>query len=133
LWIANHYVTNIAGTNYSPIAVAAVLTLSVFGILTAVVFVSRKDFSFLGPILGIAGALMMGAIVLSFFGLLNLGTGFCIFGVAVFSGFVLYDTSNILHHYRTEQYVAASLALFASVGLLFWYVLRVVISLSDRR
>ncbi len=33
------------------------------------------------------------------------------------SGYILYDTSNVLHHYRTEQYVAASLALFASVGI----------------
>jgi FtsH-binding integral membrane protein len=29
-----------------------------------------------------------------------------------------------LHHYRTDQYVAAALALFASVALLFWYVLQ---------
>ena len=46
---------------------------------------------------------------------------------------ILYDTSNVLHHYRVEQHVAASLALFASVGLLFWYILQIVISLSDRR
>jgi FtsH-binding integral membrane protein len=39
----------------------------------------------------------------------------------------------VLHHYRVEQHVAASLALFASVGLLFWYILQIVISLSDRR
>ncbi len=133
LWIANHYAIPVGGHSYNTIAVAGVLTLAVFGVLTATVFVSRKDFSFLAPILGIAGMLMMGAIALSFFGLLNLGTGFCILGVAFASGAILYDTSNILHHYRTEQYVAASLALFASVGLLFWYILQIVISLSDRR
>jgi FtsH-binding integral membrane protein len=49
------------------------------------------------------------------------------------SGAILYDTSNVLHKYRTEQYVAAALALFASVGILFWYILQIVISLSDRR
>jgi FtsH-binding integral membrane protein len=37
-----------------------------------------------------------------------------------------------LHHYRTDQYVAASLALFASVALLFWYILRIMISLNSR-
>jgi FtsH-binding integral membrane protein len=41
----------------------------------------------------------------------------------------LYDTSNVLHRYRTEQYVAASLALFASVALLFWYILRLMMSM----
>jgi FtsH-binding integral membrane protein len=43
----------------------------------------------------------------------------------------LYDTSNVLHHYRIGQHVAASLALFASVALLFWYIVRLF--LSNRR
>jgi uncharacterized protein len=132
LWIANQFATNIGGRDFSPIAVAAVLTLAVFGLLTAIVFFTRKDFSFLGPILGIAGLLIFGAILLSVFGLFNLGTGFCMLLVVFASGAILYDTSNVLHHYRTEQYVAASLALFASVGLLFWYILQIVISFSGR-
>jgi FtsH-binding integral membrane protein len=132
LWIANHFSTNIGGTDFSPIAVAAVATLAVFGVLTAIVFLTRKDFSFLGPILGISGLLIFGAILLGAFGLLNLGTGFCMLLVVFASGAILYDTSRILHHYRTDQYVAAALALFASVGLLFWYILQIVISLSGR-
>ena len=71
-------------------------------------------------------------IALSAFGLLNLGTGFMMLMVLFAAGAILYDTSNVLHHYRTEQYVAASLALFASVGILFWYILQIVISLSGR-
>jgi len=47
------------------------------------------------------------------------------------SAAILYDTSQVLHHYRTNQHVAASLSLFASVALLFWYVLRIVMSLSS--
>ncbi len=134
LWIANHYATNIGGgLVVSPIAVAAVATLAIFGLLTAIVFLTKKDFSFLGPILGIASILIFGAIILGMFGLLNLGTGFAILLAVFASGAILYDTSNVLHHYRTEQYVAASLALFASVGILFWYILQIVISLSNRR
>jgi FtsH-binding integral membrane protein len=132
LWIANHFSTNIGGRDFSPIAVAAIATLAVFGVLTGIVFLSRKDFSFLGPILGISSLLIFGAIILGAFGLLNLGTGFCILLVVFASGAILYDTSNVLHHYRTDQYVAAALALFASVGLLFWYILQIVISLSGR-
>jgi FtsH-binding integral membrane protein len=132
LWIANHYSTEIGGTLYSPIVVAAIATLAVFGVLTAIVFVSRKDFSFLGPILGIAGLLALGAILLGAFGLLNLGTGFGMLMVVFAAGAILYDTSNVLHHYRVEQHVAASLALFASVGLLFWYILQIVMSFSSR-
>jgi FtsH-binding integral membrane protein len=132
LWIANHFTLSIGGTGYSSIAVAAVATLAVFGVLTATVFLTRKDFSFLGPILGISGLLIFGAILLGAFGLLNLGTGFCMLLVVFAAGAILYDTSNVLHHYRTDQHVAASLALFASVGLLFWYILQIVISLSGR-
>lgn len=133
LWIANLYTTQIGGANYSPIAVAGVVTMAVFGVLSATVFLTKKDFSFLAPILAIGGLLMFGAIILGFFGLLNLGTGFCILGVVFAAGAILYDTSNVLHHYRTDQYVAAALRLFASVGLLFWYVLQIVMSLSSRR
>lgn len=132
LWIANQYSTKIGGTAVNPILVAAVATLAVFGVLTAIVFLTRKDFSFLGPILGIGGMVIFGVILLGAFGMFNLGTGFCMLMVVFAAGAILYDTSNILHHYRTEQHVAASLALFASVGLLFWYILQIVISLSGR-
>lgn len=133
LWIANHYAMPIAGGHYSTILVAAVATLAIFAVLTATVFLTGKDFSFLGPILGISFFVLMALIVLSMFSLLNLGTLFCVAVVVFASGAILYDTSNVLHRYRTEQYVAASLALFASVGLLFWYVLQIVMSMSDRR
>jgi FtsH-binding integral membrane protein len=119
--------------NFNPITVAAIATLAIFGVLTAIVFVSKKDFSFLGPILGISSFVILGIIVLGAFGLLNLGTFFCVALVVFASGAILYDTSNVLHKYRTEQYVAAALALFASVGILFWYILQIVISLSSRR
>jgi FtsH-binding integral membrane protein len=53
--------------------------------------------------------------------------------VAFASAAILYDTSKIMRHYSTQHYVAASLELFASVALLFWYVLQVMMSLSSRR
>lgn len=133
LWIANQFTTEFGGTEFSPITVAAVATLAIFGVLTATVFLTRKDFSFLGPILGIASMVLMGVVALAMFGWLNLGTGAFLVFVAFAGAAILYDTSNVLHHYRTDQYVAASLRLFASLGLLFWYVLQIVISFSSRR
>ena len=41
---------------------------------------------------------------------------------------ILYDTSNILHHYPQDKYVAASLQLFASIALMFWYGLQFFMS-----
>ena len=55
----------------------------------------------------------------------SLGNLFAFLMVAFAGGAILYDTSNILHKYRTDQHVAASLSLFASVALLFWYILRI--------
>jgi len=45
---------------------------------------------------------------------------------------ILYQTSNVIHHYHTSQYVAAALGLFSSLATLFWYVLRLLMSLTSR-
>ncbi len=134
LWIANQYVTPIGGYEFGPIAVAGVLTFFVFAGLTAGVFLTKADFSFLAPALAIGAMLAFGCIIASFIfpGILS-GLWFPIAMVVLASGYVLYDTSNVLHHYRTTQHVAASLALFASVALLFWYILQIVLAASSRR
>lgn len=110
---------------------AGLMTLMMFGGLTAAVFVTKKDFSFLGPILCVAGFLALGLIVASIIFGFSLGLAFAFAMVAVASAAILYDTSNVLHHYRTDQHVAASLALFASVALLFYYILWIVMSERD--
>jgi FtsH-binding integral membrane protein len=107
------------------IAKAGIITGGLFAGLTAVVFLSRKDFSFLGPILTIGFFLALGFIAASLIFGFSLGNLFSFLMVAFAGGAILYDTSNILHKYRTDQHVAASLSLFASVALLFWYVLRI--------
>lgn len=116
----------------SVIPTAAILTLLMFAGLTAVVFVTKKDFSFLGSILAIGGFVALGVIVCSALFGFTLGLFFSIIMVIFASAAILYDTSNVLHRFATHQYVAASLELFASVALLFWYVLQVVMSLSRR-
>jgi FtsH-binding integral membrane protein len=124
LWVAD---------NFAPGAIesAAVITLLGFGGLTAVVFVTRRDFSFLRGILGLAMVVALLIIVGGAIFGLHLGMWFSVAMVAVACGAILYDTSNVLHHYPVEKHVAASLALFASVALLFWYVLLIVIRLQS--
>lgn len=111
---------------------AAILTGLMFAGLTAVVLISRKDFSFLGSILAIGGFVALGVILCSILFGFTLGLFFSVLMVIFASVAILYDTSKVLHHYSTTQYVAASLELFASIALLFWYVLQVVMSLSRR-
>lgn len=111
---------------------AGLLSLTMFGGLTAIALITQKDFSFLGSILTIGGFIALGLIACSVIFKFSLGLLFSVVMVVFASAAILYDTSNVLHHYSTRQHVAASLELFASVALLFWYILRVVMSLSRR-
>ena len=77
-----------------------------------------------------AGIAALGLIVCSIIFGFSLGLVFSVVMVSLACGYILYDTSNVLHHYRIGQHVAAALALFASVALLFWYVLRIVIGMN---
>ena len=127
--IAAHYGT-LQGIGVIPIA--GFLTLFIFAGLTGIVFMTGADFSFLGTGLRLAGWVLMGVIVASMIFGFNLGLIFIAAVIFMAAGYILYDTSNILHHYRVGQHVAASLALFASVALLFWYILQLVMSFSSR-
>jgi FtsH-binding integral membrane protein len=109
---------------------AVIITVMLFTSLTGIVFVTRKDFSFLRGVLIFAGIAALGLIVVSILFGFTMPTFFSYVMVAFACGYILYDTSNVMLHYRTSQHVAAALALFASVMLLFWYVLRILI---DRR
>ncbi|HEV2947741.1 MAG TPA: Bax inhibitor-1 family protein [Gemmataceae bacterium] len=110
------------------IPTAGIVTLGLFGGLTAAVFLTRGDYSHIRPILTIGSfvaiAFVIAACIFPFSNLII--TIFCFAMVALASGCIIYQTSNILHHYRTDQHVAAALALFAAVALLFWYVLQIL-------
>jgi FtsH-binding integral membrane protein len=126
LYIAVHF------SDPTVLPTAAVLTLALFGGLTVGVFLTGKDFSFLGPIIGIASFVALGVIVAGLLFGFQLGLFFSFAMVALASAAILYSTSNIIYHYRTDQYVAAALDLFASVALLFFYILRILLATQRR-
>jgi hypothetical protein len=111
---------------------AALLTLLLFTGLTYTALTTRKDFSFLGGMLKISFFVALGIIVASIVFGFNLGLIFSAFMVIVASASILYNTSNILHRYHSGQHVAAALSLFASIALLFWYILRILMGASRR-
>lgn len=110
------------------IADAGVLTGITFGGLTAVVLLSKSDFSFLQMGLRLGGMVALGLIVCSILFGLTLGTWFSVAMVVFASASILYHTDAVLRCYRPDQPVAAALSLFASVALLFWYVLRLLMA-----
>lgn len=96
--------------------------------LIATAMITRKDFSFLRSLLVWAGILAMVGIVASLLFGFELGTWFSVAMIGFAGAAVLYDTSNIMLHYPQDKYVAASMALFASIAMMFWYILRLFMS-----
>ena len=107
------------------LAKAGIVTIGLFLGITATVFLTRSDFSFLAPILAIGGFAALGFIVASAIFGFTLGNVFAFVMVAFAGTAILYETSNVLHRFNTNQHVAASLTLFASIALLFWYILSI--------
>ncbi|HIO93517.1 MAG TPA: permease [Leucothrix mucor] len=110
---------------------AAVVTIALVAGLTFTAFSTKINFSFMGRFLMIGGFIAMGTIVASILFGFSLGLWFSGAMILFAAASVLYSTSNIIHEYHTEQHVAASLSLFASVGLLFWYVLQFMMAFGD--
>jgi FtsH-binding integral membrane protein len=104
---------------------AAFTTLGIFGALTASVLLSKKDFSWMRSGLAMLGAAATMLVVLSLVFGFNLGIVFSVAMVVLAAGYILYQTSMVLAHYDPRQHVAAALALFSSVALMFWYVIRI--------
>ena len=107
---------------------AGLITVALFSGLTAVVFMTNTDFSFLRTAITVGGFVALGLIVAGAIFGFNLGLWFSVAMVVLASGAILYQTSKLKDTYATDQYVGASLLLFSSIMLLFWYVLRILMS-----
>ncbi|WP_105283803.1 Bax inhibitor-1/YccA family protein [Escherichia fergusonii] len=114
--------------NPAIIGAAGITTALLVGGLTFTAFTTKKDFSFMRSFLTMTGFIAFGAIIASIFMGFSLGVWFSAAMVLLCAGFVLYDTSNIIHHYPTDRPAGAALHLFASIATMFWYVLRIFMS-----
>ncbi|HFC93357.1 MAG TPA: permease [Leucothrix mucor] len=110
---------------------ASVITVALVAGLTFTAFSTKINFSFMGRFLMIGGFVAMGVIVAAMIFGFSLGLWFSGAMILFAAASVLYSTSNIIHEYHTDQHVAASLSLFSSVGLLFWYVLQFMMGFGD--
>lgn len=107
---------------------AVMVTLAIFGVMTAIVAYSGKDFSFIGPFLAVLGVAALLAIIGSVLFSVTLGFYFSLAMVVFAAGTVLYQTSKVVHLYGEGEHVSAATGLFSSVALLFYYVVSVFIS-----
>ena len=115
---------------YAPGAIESAAGVTLLGSvgLVATAMITRKDFSFLRGMMVWIGILAMVAIVSSILFGFELGTWFSVAMIGFAGAAVLYDTSNIMHHYPQDKHVAAAMSLFASIAMMFWYILRLFIS-----
>lgn len=112
------------------IGAAAFITLLLVGALTWTAFTSKTDFSFLGGTLKVVGLVALGTIIAGAIFGFKLGIWFSGLMVAFAGACVLYDTSKIIRDYPVDRPAGAALHLFASIALMLWYVLRILISLA---
>ncbi len=121
-----HYIFRYRADGGTTVAAAALITGVAFAGLTVVAFVTRKDLSFLRPMVMygfvVAAVLIFGAIIFGF----NLGVWFSVAMIALSGVAILYQTQTIIRKYPAQAHVAAALGLFSSVMTMFWYVLRLL-------
>jgi len=115
---------------YAPgvVGQAGFLTCVIFGSLTAYVFVTRKNFSFMGGMLfiGMIGMVLAGIGNALFFKSNMMSYWISWFVLFLSSGYVLYQTSNLIHEYRENEYCAAALGLFISFFNIFMSLLNIL-------
>jgi uncharacterized protein len=121
-----HYFFEVEGGGTTTVLAAAVITAIGFAGLSAVALVTRADLSFLRPILLWTGVCALVLIVAALLFGFELGVWFSVAMIALAGGSILYQTQTIMRRYPAEAYVGAAVQLFASVMLLFWYVLRLL-------
>ncbi len=121
-----YYVFNDPKNGSGSVAAAAVITVAGFAGLTVVAFVTRKDLSFLRPMLMWGGIAALALIVVAVLFGFQLGIWFSVAMIALAGGAILYQTQQIMARYPSHAHVGAAVQLFASVMMLFWYVLRLV-------
>lgn len=127
IWLASKTDPNLIGQ-------AAFLTLLITGGLTLFVVLSKADFSFLRNFLFAGGMAILGVGILSMFGLFGgfqIGTIISGAVVALMCGFILYETSLIMHHLPTTAHVAGAMMIFGSIAQLFRHILFLLMRFSD--
>jgi FtsH-binding integral membrane protein len=99
-----------------------------FIILSVIAHRSARDFTWLGASLRWFGVLALVAIVISVVTGASLGTWFSLAMIGLAGAAILYETQVILRETPPGRETVAAMALFSSLALLFWYVLRLLMS-----
>lgn len=114
--------------NFDLIKQAAIVTLGLFAGISSIVFITKKDFSFIRAGLSVGFFIAIGLMIAGMLFGFNLGLWFSVGMCVLAGGSILYQTSNLVHKFSNDDYIPAAMGLFASLMLLFWYVLQIFMS-----
>ena len=115
------------------VGMAAGGTGVIFFGLAGVATVTKKDFSFLGNFLFVGLILLMIASLANlFFQVPAMALAISAIAVLIFSGYILFDVSQIVHGGETN-YVMATLALYLDIYHLFVNLLQLLMALTGER
>ncbi|PIE24334.1 MAG: hypothetical protein CSA62_03365 [Planctomycetota bacterium] len=112
--------------NPTTVYTASIMTATIYGGLTAYVFVTKKDFSWMGGFLSIGLFSMMGIAICGYLFKFEVGVWFSWLGAVLFSGYIVYDTSKIMRTHDSREAVPAAIELFTDIVYLFWYILSIL-------
>ena len=110
----------------SDIWIAGAITAVSFVALTIVGMTTKKDLSFMRPMMMWGGIVAIGLIVAAAIFGFQLGVWFSAAMIGLMGATIIYQTQHIIRQYPVWAHVGAALALFSSLMTLFWYVLRLV-------
>jgi modulator of FtsH protease len=129
IWFAQYSASQGNTLSAAPVRDAFGLAVLGFTGLTSYALLSRRDFSFLGGFLSMGLWVVIGASLLSIF---VGGTAFSLaiasVTVLLFGGYILYDTSRILHDPTNRDAVGVAIGLYLNFLNLFLALLRILSS-----
>ena len=103
---------------------AGIVTAGMIAGLTALVFMTNLDFSFLKVAIILGSFAALAIVIVAAIAGLSLGAWFSIAMIVLMATVILYQTNEIKNTLETDQHVAAAFVLFSSFVTLLFYVIR---------
>lgn len=103
---------------------AGIVTGGMIAGLTALVFMTNLDFSFLKVAIILGSFAALAIVLVAAIAGLSLGAWFSIAMIVLMATVILYQTNEIKNTLETDQHVAAAFILFSSFVTLLFYVIR---------
>lgn len=112
------------GDAMSVLRPAGIVTGAIIAALTALVFMTNMDFSFLKVAIVIGSFAALGVVIVAAIAGLSLGAWFSIAMIVLMATVILYQTNEIKNTLETDQHVTAAFILFSAFVTLLFYVIR---------